>query len=105
MTYVNALTALADPTRRAIFEAVHAGPKTVREIAAEQPISRPAVSQHLKVLMEAELLSVQPIGASRQYHLKHEGLEPLRQWLSQFWDDALLSFSAEIDRQNEVENT
>ncbi len=99
MTYGNVLHALADPTRRHIFEALNKGPCSVGDLAARQPVSRPAVSQHLKVLMAANLVSVQTQGTRRLYYLRREGLEGLRQWLDGFWDDALASFGAEVARQ------
>ena len=96
MTYEEALTALADPTRRHIFEAPKERPKTVGELALSQPVSRPAVSQHLKVLQSARLVSVEPQGNRRLYAIKHEGLEELRRYLDGFWDDVLAAYSAEI---------
>ncbi len=76
-----------------------AGPKTVGELAAGQPVSRPAVSQHLKVLEAAKLVSVQPEGNRRLYQIKREGLTELRRYLDGFWSDALFAFGAEIARQ------
>ena len=78
MTYAEVLTALADPTRRNIFEALGKHPMTVRELADGQPVSRPAVSQHLKILETARLVRAVPEGARRVYSLEHEGLEDLR---------------------------
>jgi len=99
MAYEDVFTALADPTRRQIFEALRGEPKSVREIAAEQPVSRPAVSQHLKVLEAAQLVSVEPRGNSRFYTIKRDGLEQLRGYLDSFWSDALSAYSAEIARR------
>lgn len=99
MTYQTALTALADPTRRAIFEALRDGPASVGEIAASQPVSRPAVSQHLKVLVAANLVSSEAQGARRLYGLHREGLAELRHWLDGFWDQTLAAFGAEVRRQ------
>ena len=96
MTYEQALTALADPTRRHIFEALKDCPKTVGELAHSQPVSRPAVSQHLKVLQSAQLVSVRPEGNRRFYAIKREGLEELRAYLDGFWNDVLSAYSAEI---------
>ena len=96
MTYEEALTALADPTRRHIFEALRERPKTVGELAVGQPVSRPAVSQHLKVLQSAQLVSVEPQGNRRLYAIEREGLEELRRYLDGFWDDVLGAYSAEI---------
>lgn len=99
MAYAEVFTALADPTRRHIFEALGAEPKTVSELAAGQPVSRPAVSQHLKVLETARLVSVQPRGNHRLYSIRREGLEELRQYLESFWSDALTAYGAEITRR------
>lgn len=92
MAYITALTALADPTRRAVFERLRAGPRGVGEIAATLPVSRPAVSQHLKVLKEAGLVADEARGTARIYRIHAEGLRELRDWLDGFWDDALASF-------------
>src|ERR1700735_3178287 len=81
MTYTSALAALADPTRRAVFEALRAGPRTVGAIAAGVPVSRPAVSQHLKALKQAGLVKDRPEGTRRVYYIDPEGLVPLRLWL------------------------
>lgn len=98
MTYAEVFTALADPTRRHIFEALREQPKTVGELAAGQPVSRPAVSQHLKVLESARLVSVEPQGNRRFYSIKRDGLADLRQYLESFWSDALSAYGAEISR-------
>ncbi|PHR94371.1 MAG: transcriptional regulator [Robiginitomaculum sp.] len=94
--YENVFTALADPTRRHIFEALRARPQTVGELAADQPVSRPAVSQHLKVLETAHLVSVEPQGNRRLYKIKRDGLEELRTYLDGLWSDALFAYGAEI---------
>ncbi len=99
MAYAEVLTALADPTRRNIFEALLERPKAVGELAAALPVSRPAVSQHLKVLESASLVSVQPQGNSRVYSIKSDGLDDLRQYLEGFWSDALSAYGAEIARR------
>ena len=98
MTYGNALTALADPTRRRVFERLKSGPQSVGAIARRMPVSRPAVSQHLKVLKEAGLVADRPEGTRRVYYIDPNGLGALRQWLDQFWDQALTAFQAEIER-------
>lgn len=97
MTYVKALTALADPTRRRVFEQLRGGPKPVGAIAARVPVSRPAVSQHLKVLRDAGLVADRPEGTRRVYFIDPNGLGPLRAWLDQFWDQALGAFQAEVE--------
>ena len=99
MAYAEALSALADPTRRRIFEALRRQPQTVGELAEGQPVSRPAVSQHLKVLEAARLVSVQPQGTRRLYLIKRDGLDDLRQYLEGFWSDALSAYGAEIVRR------
>ena len=98
MTYGIALTALADPTRRAVFERLRAGPVSVTDIAAELPVSRPAVSQHLKVLKDAGLVRDEADGTRRLYEVDARGIEELREWLDTFWDDALEAFKAEAER-------
>ena len=98
MTYESALLALADPTRRQVFEHLREGPRAVGEIAAEMPVSRPAVSQHLKVLKEAGLVADQADGTRRVYYIDPQGLGALRGWLDQFWDHALEAFKAEVEK-------
>jgi DNA-binding transcriptional ArsR family regulator len=98
MTYGNSLVALADPTRRKIFERLRRGPSPVGELAEGLPVSRPAVSQHLKVLKEAGLVSEEQEGARRIYRIDPEGLGQLRRWLDGFWDDALENFKAEAEK-------
>jgi DNA-binding transcriptional ArsR family regulator len=98
MAYGNAFAALADPTRRRVFERLRSGPKPVGAIARGLPVSRPAVSQHLKVLKEAGLVADRPEGTRRVYFIDPHGLGALRKWLDQFWDDALAAFKAEIER-------
>ncbi len=98
MAYEEVFTALADPTRRHIFEALREQPKAVGELAKGQTVSRPAVSQHLKVLESARLVSVEPQGNRRLYSIKRDGLDDLRQYLESFWSDALAAYGAEIAR-------
>jgi len=97
MTYANALSALADPTRRRVFERLKAGPQPVGAIARGMPVSRPAVSQHLKALKDAGLVADRPEGTRRVYYIDPHGLGALRQWLDQFWDEALAAFQAEVE--------
>ncbi|WP_129793749.1 helix-turn-helix transcriptional regulator [Sphingosinicella sp. CPCC 101087] len=99
----DALSALADPMRRRIFESLRQGPAPVGEIAQRLPVSRPAVSQHLKVLRQAGLVNDRAVGTRRIYAIDPAGLGPLRAWLDQFWDQALAAFAAEADRQDEEE--
>lgn len=102
MSYEIVLHALADPTRRAIFEALRAAPRSVGELAAEQPVSRPAVSQHLRVLEEADLVAVEPRGTRRVYSVRADGLEALRRYLDEFWSDILDGYRAEIARRRDA---
>jgi DNA-binding transcriptional ArsR family regulator len=88
-----ALEALADPTRRSIFELLGSGGRSVVDIAREVPISRPAVSQHLKVLKNAQLVTVRPIGTRRIYSLDPTGLAEIRHYFEQFWTHALADFA------------
>ena len=97
MAYGNALQCLSDPTRRQVFERLRSGPKSVGELARGMPVSRPAVSQHLKALKEAGLVKDEPEGARRIYHIDPDGLGELRRWLDQFWDGALEAFKKHID--------
>lgn len=101
MAYKAALAALADPTRREVFEHLRAGPRAVGEIASDMPVSRPAVSQHLKVLKLAGLVADRAEGTRRVYYIDPNGLGALRKWLDQFWDQALAAFQAEIERNPE----
>ena len=100
MAYEMALAALADPTRRRVFEQLRKGPRSVGAIAQTMPVSRPAVSQHLKVLKEAGLVSDKSEGTRRIYHIDPKGLAAIRRWLDQFWDEALSAFQAEVERKN-----
>jgi len=99
MTYASALAALADPTRRRVFEELRTGPKPVGAIAAGLPVSRPAVSQHLKVLRNAGLVDDRAEGTRRVYFIDPRGLGALRAWLDQFWDQSLAAFQAEVERE------
>ena len=94
-----ALAALADPTRRVIFERVAERPSAVVELARELPVSRPAVSQHLKVLKDAGLVVARPDGNRRIYQADPEGLAELRSYLEQFWSKALQSYKAIVEQQ------
>lgn len=99
MTYANAIHALADQRRREIFESLRERPRTVGEIARRQPVSRPAVSQHLKVLVEAGLVGVRPEGTRRFYGVRREGLSELKAWVDTFWDDVLENFAAKVEQE------
>ena len=99
MAYADVFTALADPTRRHILEALREQPRSVGELAEGQPVSRPAVSQHLKVLEGASLVRVEPRGNRRVYSVRRDGLDELRRYLERFWSDVLNAYSAEIGRR------
>jgi DNA-binding transcriptional ArsR family regulator len=91
-------SALGDPTRRAIFERLADGPRPVGELARGLPVSRPAVSQHLKVLKDARLVTVLPDGNRRLYQINAEGVGALRAYLDQFWDHTLAAFKRAADQ-------
>jgi DNA-binding transcriptional ArsR family regulator len=94
------LEALGDPTRRVIFEHVAESPRPVGELARELPVSRPAVSQHLRVLKEAGLVIDRQDGSRRIYELDPDGLDALRAYLDQFWNRALTAFKAAAEQQD-----
>jgi DNA-binding transcriptional ArsR family regulator len=96
--YADTITALADPTRRAIFERLAERPCAVGELAAELPVSRPAVSQHLGVLREAGLVVDTAVGTRRIYRVDPDGLRALRAYLDGFWNRALLAYKDAAER-------
>lgn len=93
---------LGDPTRRAIFESLGERPQAVGELADALPVSRPAVSQHLKVLKEAGLVSERPSGTRRIYRLNPAGVVALRDQLDTFWDRALSAYQQRVE-ENHIE--
>jgi DNA-binding transcriptional ArsR family regulator len=99
MTYDIALGALGDPTRRQIFERLREGPCSVAGLAAGLPVSRPAVSQHLKVLKEAGLVRNEAAGTRRLYRAAPGGMMALRNWLDGFWSEVFADYEAELQRQ------
>jgi DNA-binding transcriptional ArsR family regulator len=103
MTYVTAMQALGDPTRLAVLEELRKGPRPVGEIAERLPVSRPAVSQHLRVLKEAGLVTERRNGTRRIYRVDPGGLEELRAYFDNFWNEALIAFkeAAEQDEKEE----
>ena len=105
MAYATALAALADPTRRTVFERLGSGPKPVAEIARGLTVSRPAVSQHLKVLKEAGLVNDRPEGTRRIYYIDPKGLGALRAWLDQFWDEALENFRVAAEAKPQADRS
>jgi DNA-binding transcriptional ArsR family regulator len=96
------MDALGDPTRRAIFERLRSGPRAVGELADELPVSRPAVSQHLRVLKEAGLVTERRNGTRRLYRVDPDGVGALRDYFDAFWNEALAAFkaAAESERRN-----
>ena len=102
MAYERAFAALADPSRRRVFERLRAGPLSVGAVAKGLPVSRPAVSQHLKVLKEAGLVTDHAEGTRRVYSIDPQGLAAVRSWLDQFWEDALAGFQAEAERKSKT---
>jgi len=95
----NGLAALGDPTRRAIFEHLAERPRAVGELASELPVSRPAVSQHLKVLKDARLVTDERAGTRRIYQVDPDGLRAMRGYLDHFWDQALAGFKTAVEQQ------
>ena len=95
------LDALGDPTRRAIFERLAGGPRAVGELAADLPVSRPAVSQHLKVLKEAGLVIDRPDGTRRVYEVDLDGVGALRAYVDRFWSQALAAFKEAAEQPTE----
>jgi DNA-binding transcriptional ArsR family regulator len=98
---LDALGALGDPTRRAIFELLATRPRAVGELAKELPVSRPAVSQHLRVLKEVALVTDSAEGTRRLYRVDPRGVEALRAYLDQLWDNALTAFAAAVEEDDE----
>ena len=101
----NGFSALGDPTRRAIFERLAGRPRSVGELAAELPVSRPAVSQHLKVLKEAGLVSDRAEGTRRLYRVDPGGVGAMRDYLDRFWDQALAAFKGAVEGTDDKELT
>ena len=99
MVYGKALDCLSDPTRRRVFERLRSGPKSVGVLARGMPVSRPAVSQHLRALKAAGLVGDRPDGTRRIYYIDPHGLGGLRRWLDSFWDEALLAFKEGLEAQ------
>jgi DNA-binding transcriptional ArsR family regulator len=98
MAYGTAIAALADPTRRRVFERLRGGPRPVGEIARGLPVSRPAVSQHLRVLKEAGLVRERREGTRNFYSVNGEGLAELRDYFEQYWDEALAAFKEAAEK-------
>jgi DNA-binding transcriptional ArsR family regulator len=99
MSYGTTLSALADPTRRRLYDRLRRRPHTVGELARLARISQPAISQHLKVLSAARLVSVRPEGVRRYYQATPEGLAELRAWVDSMWDDVLAAYADDPTRR------
>lgn len=99
MAYIDVLSVLADPTRRAVFERLRQRPLPVGVIAKNLPVSRPAVSQHLKALKAAGLVRDEARGTARIYAINAEGLADLRAWLDSFWDEPLAQFKQHAESE------
>ena len=93
------LDALGDPTRRVVLELLRGGERSVRELTDATAVSQPAVSQHLRVLRDAGLVTVRPEGTRRFYRVDLDGLADLRAWVDGFWDDALAAFVTHADAE------
>ena len=100
MAYADALTALADPTRRSVFETLREGPRSVGDLARGLPVSRPAVSQHLRVLKLAGLVRERRVGTRNFYSVDGDGLAELRDYFEGFWDEALAAFKEAAERED-----
>jgi DNA-binding transcriptional ArsR family regulator len=101
VAYEVVMAALADPTRRAVLERLRKGPRSVGEVARGLPVSRPAVSQHLRVLKEAGLVTERRAGTRRLYSVNGDGLAELRDYLESFWQDALAAYKRAIESDDE----
>ena len=99
MAYAHAIQALGDPTRRTVFELLREGPRSVGELAGGLPVSRPAVSQHLRVLEQAGLVTARREGTRNFYSVDGDGLADLREYFEGFWDEALASFKAAAESE------
>ncbi len=101
--YQDAFDALGDPTRRAIFELLAEGARPVGDLARQLPVSRPAVSQHLRVLKDAGLVVDRSAGTRRLYRINPEGVGAMRSYLDRFWDQALAAFAAAVEHDDQEE--
>ena len=99
MAYAEAIQALGDPTRRTVFERLREGPRSVGELARGVPVSRPAVSQHLRVLKQAGLVRERREGTRNYYSVNGDGLADLREYFEGFWDEALTAFKAAAESE------
>jgi DNA-binding transcriptional ArsR family regulator len=99
MAYAEAIQALGDPTRRTVFERLREGPRSVGDLASGLPVSRPAVSQHLRVLKDAGLVRERREGTRNFYSVNGDGLAELRDYFEAFWEEALASFKEVVERE------
>ena len=99
MAYAEAIQALGDPTRRTVFERLRGGPRSVGDLARGLPVSRPAVSQHLRVLKQAGLVRERREGTRNFYSVNGDGLADLREYFEGFWDEALTAFKAAAESE------
>ena len=95
------LDVLHDPTRRHMLEMLRDGERSVRELTDASAVTQPAVSQHLRVLREAGLVKVRPVGARRLYRIDPSGLDSVRAWLDSFWDEALAAFARHTESETD----
>ena len=100
--YPGGFAALADPTRRAVFERLAKRALSVGELAARLPVTRPAVSQHLKILTDAGLVTHERDGTRRVYRVDPRGIEAMRTYLDRFWDRALAAFKAAVEKETDA---
>lgn len=103
MSYQSALVALSDPVRRRILEELRAGPLAVGRLAARLPVSRPAVSRHLRVLESAALVRFEERGTRRVYEVDPHGVETLRAWLETWWDEPLRRYAAHVEEMTDAD--
>jgi DNA-binding transcriptional ArsR family regulator len=101
MAYAEVLAALADPTRRSVFETLRGGPRSVGDLARGLPVSRPAVSQHLRVLRDAGLVQERREGTRNFYSVDGDGLADVRAYFEDFWDEALTAFKAAAEEEGD----
>jgi DNA-binding transcriptional ArsR family regulator len=104
VAYAHSLDALGDPTRRSIFERLRRGARSVTDLAEELPVSRPAVSQHLRVLKDAGLVRERRDGTRRLYRIDPDGLREVRDYFDDFWSDVLAAFKEAVEREEREES-
>jgi DNA-binding transcriptional ArsR family regulator len=105
MAYAEAIQALGDPTRRTVFERLREGPRSVGDLARGLPVSRPAVSQHLRVLKQAGLVRERREGTRNYYSVNGDGLAELRTYFEGFWDETLAAFKAAAESEGDEDES